>query len=269
LAVQSRSFGQPNPARHRRQEGNQVFRLNTEALGTPPPRIAPFFTQPQPRTKSHYNSEANTVWQSNLLTSVPVEVIRRFIETPPPRLTPYTVALSLVRGQAGASGATPPDTSFIFRPLPSSIDRRADYYPPGSIYWQIVERVGYDPAGGGAFFNTPPRSKYFDARADASGFLRAPQIALVEADLPLRHWVDIPVRPGIFNYPLDNSSIRLRQLLDPTTVGEGTTKVWITGPAWKQSAGYIVDVSQVRMTATGDITPGSGGGYDIYHYYVG
>ena len=269
MAVQSRSFGQPNPARHRRQEGNQVFRLNPEALGTPPPRIAPFIIQTQPRTKTVYNPEANTVWESDFLTDVPPEVIRRFIDTPPPRLRPYTVAISLVRGQAGAAGATLPDTSFIFRPLASMVDRRVDYYPPGSFYWQIVERGDFDPFGGGAFFNTPPRNKQYDAKADASGFLRAPQIALVEADLPLRHWVDIPIRPGVFNYPLDNSFIRLRQLLDPTAVGEGTTKVWITGPAWRQSAGYIVDVSQVRMTATGDITPGTGGGYDIYHYYVG
>lgn len=271
MAVQSRSFGLPNPASPtRKRDGSAQFGIATGALGLPlpPPRFA--FIGDQPRSKSSYVYDASFYKEVNRLTNERPEVIHRWVDTPPPPKRPYTVAISLVRGQAGAAGVIPPDTAQRFYPFPAVLLKRNDYYPPGSDFYPIPSplRLEYDPFGGGAFFTTVPRSRS-DRYVDFSG-MRTPIILLPEQDLPLRHWVDIPIRSRYFDWPkADLSGTKLRQLLDPTSVGEGTSKFWTAAPRYRPAGPtYMVDGGKIINVPT-SLIPNGSGGYDIYHYYVG
>lgn len=224
--------------------------------------------QGAPRQKDRYVVDASVYGSVNRLTNEAPEVIHRFFETPPPKKQHYTVAISLVRGQAGAAGVTPPDTGQRFYPFPPIIQRSSGYYPPGSAYtFPEVLRPEYDPFGGGAFFST--RAPYTTGRTPGfSGNFRGPQILLPEADQPLRHWVDFTRRPSALAYTLGSNFTSLRQLQDATSVGEGTSKFWPTTPRYRPAGPtYLVDGGKVMATPK-TLIPNSTGGYDIYHYYV-
>jgi hypothetical protein len=270
MAVQSRSFGLPNPGKpSRKLEGSQYV---SRTLYAGVPQVAPPlpFVQAQPRRKDRYVEDASRYISVNRLTNEAPEVIHRFFETPPPKKRPYTVAISLVRGQAGAAGVTPPDTGQRFYPFWSRQDKRtAEFYPPASNYMQMPMplRLEYDPFGGGAFFGTPSRSASERRRYNVDPFIR-PQILLPEADLPLRHWVDIGYRPKGRDYNAPGSSFALRQLQNLVPLPEEISKFWPTAPRYRPAGPtYLVDGGHVRpLPATQN--PNSSGGYDIYHYYT-
>lgn len=253
----------PSPARRRTRDWCAYWNIAR------PDRADEYYRFTKPSDRRKPNGEGNNVQRSVIIPDVEQEsqLNRRAFSIQPYRSR--KVVLSLIRGQAGAAGVAPPETPPI---VSFGTDRRTTKSSiPGSTFFPkyLDAYEGYDPDGGGAFFKTVHRNPFTKTRPNGANILTRPfpepqDIDEVET---LRHFTNLTHRFPPATRPLASFAQNIGPLrADANEVSIEARRFTATPVRRVAFSRPFPDVSRFGLRQITD-TP-TGGGYDIYHYYV-